>query len=967
VAFLAAKWRTLEGWIGSRSSAAALFVLALAVYGFESAFLPAYPGRDMARYLQTFFQLGYHVPLYPPVLNTRGPLSAIGVAVPLEIGGWAAEIWLALLYAFSIVAWSRIALTFGSRAALLTAVLLLIWPGYGILFHQLASDSLFAAAFAGWALLGSRAIQRPSVKAFALVGVAIGVLVLVRPANQVLLLIALLPLILRAPWRNRLAWAASCYIAGVVVSQSWKIYAYLKWGNVVLLKPSTGLFALALVLAPFLLPAPWRARAAVAIVPLIVVAVAVKGVPGESPSQYVSSVVRNESNQFLYRSFELDRIMSPDNGPASRRVAEVVKRDLLRREPYRSYGVDVDEFFSSGSDRIFGDMKGVVRPADLSAATREAIRRHPREFVSSIAHTVFDQLARRPVYAPEPASPSRAPAPVIPASQTTYVTVDGHRLPKPSEGQPIPASAIGPALWTPGGTAQEVWTSPTEHHTVFSNPRDKRRSDKLGNDTERLANRIPTRDGSQSVIHRMNQASHRFPPPLAWLLIGAVTLAWRRPRNALVALAPSVAGLIVILATNVVAPAVAEYAAPVSPAFVMLTAVGIVGAPVRRGRLAAAPLLRLTGLAAGMAAAVWAVKIYYDSFKAYAGGAGAQHDLAVFLGAAGKVLHTASPYTYEADKTFAYPPFLAWLISPLHPLSSSAAAIVWTVLSLAMVAAALRLLGLRDWRCYALAGVFLFTRSAVDLGTVGPLLLLAVAAAWHSRDRLIPPAFAVGAAVALKLFLWPLVAWLALIRRSRSALASVGFALAFVVLPWAAIGFHGITDYPRLLHRLSDDEASSSYSVTALAVRAHLPRSAGFVLSVVVALALLAAAVWIARDRRQDARDRDVAVLTLALAAALAFSPIVWMHYFLLLLVPLALTRPRLSALWFVPLAYSPLRESAWPAGSTWKLALALAATCVLLGAGVARAVPGRTWARRRTEGLVRGRPTAPELRTGPP
>src|SRR5204863_9553904 len=99
----------------------ALLLIALAVYGLQGAFLPAYPGRDMARYLQTFFQLGYHVPVYPAVLNTRGPLSAIGVAVPLAIGGWAAEVFLALLYALSILAWSKVAFTFGSRAAIVTA------------------------------------------------------------------------------------------------------------------------------------------------------------------------------------------------------------------------------------------------------------------------------------------------------------------------------------------------------------------------------------------------------------------------------------------------------------------------------------------------------------------------------------------------------------------------------------------------------------------------------------------------------------------------------------------------------------------------------------------------------------------------------------------------------------------------------------------------------------------------------
>src|SRR5919204_1503589 len=163
---LGSRWQAFEAWAGSRESAAVLFVVALAVFAIESAVLPAYAGRDMARYLQTFVQLGYHEPVYPAVLNTRGPLAALGVGVPLELGGWAAEIWLALLYALSIVAWARVALVFGRRAAALTAVLLLVYPGYGILFHQLASDSLFAAVFAGWAVLFARAAQSPSLARF---------------------------------------------------------------------------------------------------------------------------------------------------------------------------------------------------------------------------------------------------------------------------------------------------------------------------------------------------------------------------------------------------------------------------------------------------------------------------------------------------------------------------------------------------------------------------------------------------------------------------------------------------------------------------------------------------------------------------------------------------------------------------------------------------------------------------------
>lgn len=80
-----------------------------------------------------------------------------------------------------------------------------------------------------------------------------------------------------------------------------------------------------------------------------------------------------------------------------------------------------------------------------------------------------------------------------------------------------------------------------------------------------------------------------------------------------------------------------------------------------------------------------------------------------------------------------------------------------------------------------------------------------------------------------------------------------------------------------------------------------------------------------------------MATFTLTLAAALCASPIVWVHYFLLLLVPLALIRPRLSLLWFVPFAFQPLGEAAWPAGNARNLGLALAATLVILAAAVVR------------------------------
>ena len=48
-------------------------------------------------------------------------------------------------------------------------------------------------------------------------------------------------------------------------------------------------------------------------------------------------------------------------------------------------------------------------------------------------------------------------------------------------------------------------------------------------------------------------------------------------------------------------------------------------------------------------------------------------------------------------------------------------------------------------------------------------------------------------------------------------------------------------------------------------------------------------------------RGDDRRSFTCAVAATLALSPIVWLHYLVLLLVPLAIIRPRFSAIWLLP------------------------------------------------------------------
>jgi len=59
-------------------------------------------------------------------------------------------------------------------------------------------------------------------------------------------------------------------------------------------------------------------------------------------------------------------------------------------------------------------------------------------------------------------------------------------------------------------------------------------------------------------------------------------------------------------------------------------------------------------------------------------------------------------------------------------------------------------------------------------------------------------------------------------------------------------------------------------------------------------------------------RGSDYGAFAVAFAAALLLSPIVWMHYYVLLVVPIAIAQPRLGVLWLAPLLYwaSPELES---------------------------------------------------------
>ncbi len=522
----------LERGIGSRRGSAALVAAALVVYGLQSSALPVVPGRDLGTYLRFYVQMFEWHSVLPMSMLYRTPVAPLVVGGSLDlVGGYGAQLLMAVLFAASILCWTRTALVFGPRAALVVAVALLLYPGYGILFHMLASDSICAFVFAVWALLLARAWLEPGAARFALLGLATATAALTRPGYQVLVVFALVPLVRGVPWRTRLAAVASCVGVVVVVLGSWAALNGLRYDDYALARGGGAFF-------PF------------------------------------------------YRAFVSDRIVSPDNGPASRELADAVRVHLLPEQPYRGYGITLDRFFSQAGPREFEDLVGLSDRswgwgsdyAQLRKAGIEAVRAHPGRYARGVGGTVVDELWS-PLFV---ALPHEAATASVQGAAGARQTVVAHPtappfLPTPSEGETIPAAHQGFFSTTPDGSVTEIWTSPTAHGLHFSTASAQRTFGGVDTETNELDALVPPYPGSRWLTLQFSRSSRLFPPPLLWLAVGLAAWIWRRPARSGLAACLGGAALLVVVFQALAVYSIVEFAIPVAPALVVFGAAGLVG------------------------------------------------------------------------------------------------------------------------------------------------------------------------------------------------------------------------------------------------------------------------------------------------------------------------------------------------------------------------------------------------------
>ena len=291
------------------------------------------------------------------------------------------------------------------------------------------------------------------------------------------------------------------------------------------------------------------------------------------------AVVRGGSASLLFRTFVADRIVRPENGSASEELARAVSRGLLPNEPYRSRGIDLETFFSSGSSRMNDDFIVLADRtwgwdddyAHLARAAREAVRAHPGAYARGVSRDVW-KLLLWPVYAPvEDGTEESAPT-------TRSARVEASTAPPAPTGDDlIPSSREAPYISTPDGRIREVWTSPNDHGFVFRDAADRTGAAALDREVAALLDGLPDRAQRPTLVRLVNDVSRLYPRPFMWLLVGLVAAVWRRPRGIAVPAVLAASAALVLVSTSLAVYAVAEYAAPVVPAFVLLATAGALG------------------------------------------------------------------------------------------------------------------------------------------------------------------------------------------------------------------------------------------------------------------------------------------------------------------------------------------------------------------------------------------------------
>lgn len=267
----------------------------------------------------------------------------------------------------------------------------------------------------------------------------------------------------------------------------------------------------------------------------------------------------------------------------------------------------------------------------------------------------------------------------------------------------------------------------------------------------------------------------------------------------------------------------------------------------------------------------------YD-FKAYR--------LAVDNLLAGRSMYDVSATSMGAFGLFFYPPPFALLVLPFALIPGEIGLFVWTGLLIAASVAAVWLMPVSirtRWVVLLLAAFSWPLIYAIKLGQVGSLLLLLFAIAWRCVDRPGPFGLATGIGTVIKLQPGLVIGWALVTGRGRAGMIGIVVFAVLAVLVTVVAGTQPWSDWSTVLGNVSrpvlaeNDQGLGRQAFLAGvslegATLVHYANVAAVL--VVTLLAVLRATV--------------VASYLAVVMASQFISPVLWDHYALLLLLPVA-------------------------------------------------------------------------------
>ena len=453
-----------------------LIVVVLAACGFliQSLAWPLSAGRDFESYILYYLEMGQTNPLYPLLMVFRTPIVPIFHGSVLQYGGANLdELIMGILFCISILLIYKIGLRWNRRIAWGSALALILYPSYGLMYHQVSSEGLFAFGLILWLNYIFNSVESPNNLKFVVHGIFVFILILIRPVAQVFLAFAVFPLTFYklSPWK-KFRFSLAFLFSSVFLILTYSAYNFIRYNDFTV------------------------SRSSGAHIP-------------------------------LYRLFVADYEFLPldaNNGPRSTKLIDAIESDLLKKEPYLSYGIDLETFVASGNSRMWGDL---VSLSDriwgwnsdykyLRLAAIETIQANPINYIFRVIRSFIGAFWKTVIWN----SPQR-----ISIDEKDEIEFDTNGLPAPTEGQLIPISNTWWLASSPDQHYQVDW----QHYYATGEiqlvgPVWQDHFLTLEGEKEQLVSKLPPRNGLRYVSDALNWISQFFPRILLFVLVGIAGL-----------------------------------------------------------------------------------------------------------------------------------------------------------------------------------------------------------------------------------------------------------------------------------------------------------------------------------------------------------------------------------------------------------------------------------------------------------